>query len=114
DGDRIRHLTHQSLALRDPEPLYRGGTGSYQRPIEEVDLLDPATWDRLSLYIQTRRELMIADFAPRLWSVLVALAGGEDVLARRTMGEQLILNGEFTTGPAPRMNSDYWSFYNWH
>src|SRR5690606_39463977 len=61
DGDRIRHLTHQSLALRDPQPLYRDGTGPYQRPIEEVDLLNPATWDRLSLYIQTRRELMIAD-----------------------------------------------------
>ena len=107
-AERMREMTHRTIIERDPAPTYRGrdelrGDGE----VEGLDLLDAKTWPFPSLHLDTKRILPIAEFAPKLWGALRTLVGDRHYIDRRTMGEQVILNGDYRPPPCPAFTPEY-------
>ena len=113
-AEDARRLVEDTLVRRDPVPRYRDLEAHHGVPMEELDLTDPSTWQRPRLYVDTGRSLTIADFAPKLWGAIVSLMGGAAGVGRRTMGEQLILNGDYAASPQPPLDARYSRTLKWH
>ena len=109
-------LVRNTLERKDPMPTYRGRHGnSAPKPIKDIDLADPESWPVRWLAIDTNRSVPIEQLAPKLWGALISLIGDEDQIARRTMGEQFLLNADYRPEPRPKFTRHYvLTDRNWH
>lgn len=114
-GPRLRELARRTMADKDPMPTYRDRGEEHDSVCPaRFDLTDASTWPRPNLYLDTQRTLSIAELSPELWAVLRTLVGRRHFIDRRTMGEQLILNGQFRPPPRPALTPEYLDELYWH